>query len=257
MSPASRSARMAPALPAQPVNRLREPLATHVGWLPPGWLPFLQDVLDSPGFQALAAFIDERLAEGAVIYPAHPFRALELTAPQDVRVVILGQDPYHGPGQAQGLAFSVPTRERRPPSLRNIFAEIASDFGGDPATFDNDLTRWGHQGVLLLNTLLTVEDGKPASHAKRGWEPFTDSVIAAVAAEPTPKVFMLWGSHAQSKEALIPADSPHLVLKANHPSPLSAQRPPVPFVGCAHFRIANEWLAERGLSGIDWVSAAG
>ncbi|GAA5232225.1 uracil-DNA glycosylase [Verticiella sediminum] len=241
---------------ATPINRLREPLETHVGWLPPAWLPFLQDVLASPGFAELSRFIDERLAAGAIIYPAHPFRALELTAPQDVRVVILGQDPYHGPGQAQGLCFSVPDRERRPPSLRNIFAEVANTCGGDPATFSNDLTRWGHQGVLLLNTLLTVEDGKPASHAKRGWEPFTDSVIAAVANEPTPKVFMLWGSHAQSKTALIPAGSPHLVLKANHPSPLSATRPPVPFIGCGHFARANEWLAEQGLPTIDWVDPA-
>lgn len=234
-------------------NRLREPLASHVAWLPAPWRAHLEDVLQSDGFRSLAAFIDQRLAEGAVIYPAHPFRALELTAPHEVRAVILGQDPYHGPGQAQGLAFSVPNELRRPPSLRNIFNEIATDFGGNPAQFGNDLNRWGRQGVLLLNALLTVEDGQAASHAKRGWEAFTDSVIACVANDDAPKVFMLWGAHAQSKQALIPPGSPHLVLRANHPSPLSATRPPVPFLGCGHFRLANEWLAKQGLPTIDWV----
>lgn len=234
-------------------NRLREPLSAHVEWLPEPWKPALADVLASAGFAALDRYIAERLKAGAVIYPAHPFRALELTAPHQVRVIILGQDPYHGPGQAQGLSFSVPTRERRPPSLRNIFAEIATSLGGDATHFDNDLTRWGKQGVLLLNTILTVEDGQAASHARRGWEAFTDSVIAAVAADDAPKVFLLWGAHAQSKQALIPRGSPHLVLSSNHPSPLSATRPPVPFLGCGHFRRANEWLAEQGLPTIDWI----
>lgn len=234
-------------------NRLREPLAAHLAWLPDSWRACLEDVLASDTFHALAGFIEERLAQDAVIYPAHPFRALELTAPHEVRAVILGQDPYHGPGQAQGLAFSVPNDLRRPPSLRNIFNEIATDFGGNPAQFANDLTRWGRQGVLLLNTLLTVEAGQAASHAKRGWEAFTDRVIACVAQDASPKVFMLWGAHAQGKQALIPPGSPHLVLSANHPSPLSATRPPVPFLGCGHFRIANEWLAGQGLPPIDWV----
>lgn len=234
-------------------NCLREPLSAHVAWLPQAWRKALDPVLASDGFQALNRFLEQRLAAGAVIYPAHPFRALELTAPEQVRVVILGQDPYHGPGQAQGLAFSVPDGFKRPPSLRNIFNEVADNCGGDPAAYGNDLTRWGRQGVLLLNTLLTVEDGQPASHARQGWEAFTDAVIRYVADEPTPKVFMLWGAHAQSKQALMPAPTPHLVLSANHPSPLSAQRPPVPFLGCAHFRRANEWLAQQGLQPIDWL----
>lgn len=237
-------------------NRLREPLEAHVAWLPPAWRAALEPVLSSTGFQALSRYIDERLAAGATIYPAHPFRALELTAPHQVRVVILGQDPYHGPGQAQGLAFSVPDDFKRPPSLRNIFNEVAENCGGDPVAFGNDLTRWGRQGVLLLNTLLTVEDGQPASHARQGWEAFTDAVIRSVADDDAPKAFMLWGAHAQSKQALLPPESPHLVLSANHPSPLSAQRPPVPFLGCAHFRRANEWLAEQGLPTIDWLQPA-
>jgi uracil-DNA glycosylase len=238
-------------------NRLREPLSAHVSWLPAAWRATLDPVLQSEGFQALSAFIDQRLADDAVIYPAHPFRALELTAPHDVRVVVLGQDPYHGPGQAQGLAFSVPNEQRRPPSLRNMFTEIADNFGGDSAQFSNDLTRWGRQGVLLLNTLLTVEDGQPASHARRGWEAFTDAVIQRVADDSAPKVFMLWGSHAQSKQALIPPGSAHLVLSANHPSPLSAKRPPVPFIGCRHFLLANEWLEKQGLPPINWVGSTG
>ena len=238
------------------VNRLREPLSAQVAWLSAAWRPHLQSFLQSPEFQALDQFIEQRLRDGAAIYPAHPFRALELTEPHRVRVVILGQDPYHGPGQAQGFAFSVPDQQRRPPSLRNIFNEIAENCGGDANAFGNDLTRWGRQGVLLLNTLLTVEDGQPASHAKRGWEAFTDRVIAAVAQDDAPKVFMLWGSHAQSKQALIPRGSPHRGLTAHHPSPLSASRPPVPFLGCRHFRIANEWLAERGLEPIDWCGPA-
>ncbi len=197
--------------------------------------------------------MDERLAAGATIYPATPFRALELTDPADVRVVLLGQDPYHGPEQAQGLAFSVPSSQRRPPSLRNIFNEVAACYGGNPSRFNNDLSRWAQQGVLLLNTLLTVEDGKAGSHAGMGWEEFTDTIIAQLAAEPAPKVFLLWGAHAQSKRQLIPADAGHLVLTANHPSPLSAQRPPVPFVGCKHFRTANDWLAQMRRPPIDWV----
>lgn len=234
-------------------NRLREPLAAQVAWLPAAWRTLLDDALRSDSFRELSAHIDRRLDESAVIYPATPFRALELTSPHEVRAVVLGQDPYHGPGQAQGLAFSVPTSQRRPPSLRNIFNEVAANFGGDPASFNNDLGRWGRQGVLLLNALLTVEDGQAASHAKRGWEAFTDSVIAAVARDDSPKVFMLWGAHAQAKQALIPPGSPHLVLSANHPSPLSATRPPVPFLGCRHFLLANEWLAQQQLPPIDWV----
>lgn len=233
-------------------NSLRTDLTEHVQALPAAWREQLAGVLYSHTWAELTQFLQERLQAGATIYPARPLRALELTPPEAVRVVLLGQDPYHGAGQAQGLAFAVPTGFRRPPSLRNIFKEVAQDCGGNPADFDNDLTRWARQGVLLLNTLLTVEAAQPASHAKRGWEAFTDSVIASVAQHATPKVFLLWGAHAQSKRRLIPPDSPHLVLTANHPSPLSAQRPPQPFLGCGHFAAANQWLAEQGLGTIDW-----
>jgi len=203
--------------------------------------------------------LQTRLAQGAVIYPARPFRALDALQPKDVRVVILGQDPYHGPGQAQGLAFSVPDGFKRPPSLRNILQELEREFPTDHSTLvlesnvlKNDLSRWAAQGVLLLNTCLSVEDGQPASHARAGWETVTDALIACVARDPSPKVFMLWGAHAQAKRALIASQGDHLVLMANHPSPLSARRPPTPFVGCDHFRLANAWLARHNSQVIDW-----
>lgn len=168
-------------------------------------------------------------------------------------MVILGQDPYHGPGQAQGLAFSVPDDCKCPPSLRNIFKEIGRDYAldGKPG---HDLTPWVKQGVLLLNTALTVEDGQPASHAKRGWETVTDALFTQVAQDPTPKVFLLWGAHAQAKAALLPPGHAHLVLSANHPSPLSATRAPTPFIGCGHFRLTNEWLEKQGQTLIDWTA---
>ena len=234
-------------------NVLSEPLRRHAEQLPADWKALLADELASTHFATLCAYVDKRREQGATIYPARPFRALDLATPENTRVVILGQDPYHGPGQAQGLSFSVPDSFKRPRSLSNIFKEVAAEFGGDPAAFGNDLTRWAKQGVLLLNTALTVEDGEPASHAKRGWEFFTDEVIAQVAREPSPKVFMLWGGHAQTKKKLLPESSGHLVLSANHPSPLSAMRPPVPFIGCKAFSRANEWLVERGLAPIAWV----
>ena len=203
--------------------------------------------------------LESRLAQGATIYPARPFRALESLEPHAVKVVILGQDPYHGPGQAQGLAFSVPDGFKRPPSLRNILQEIEREFPTDHGTLvlesnllKNDLSRWATQGVLLLNTCLTVEDGQPASHARAGWETVTDALIACVANDPSPKVFMLWGAHAQAKQSLITNDGNHLILMANHPSPLSARRPPAPFVGCDHFRLANDWLAKQNIQIIDW-----
>jgi len=198
-------------------------------------------------------YVQARLNVGAMIYPAHPFQALTYVEPQDVRVVILGQDPYHGPGQAMGLSFSVPDDHKRPPSLRNIFNELAREFPHqNNITRSNDLSHWARQGVLLLNTVLTVEDGQPASHAKQGWEAVTDALIALVARAPGPKVFMLWGAHAQAKQSLLPPDSGHLVLKANHPSPLSARRPPLPFLGCGHFGHANRWLVEQGRPAINW-----
>jgi uracil-DNA glycosylase len=213
------------------------------------WQPLIQDFLNSTSGQQLQSFLQTRLQEGAVIYPPHPFKALELTALQDVRVVILGQDPYHGAGQAEGLAFSVAQGIKIPPSLRNMFKERQRDLGIPPAAHGS-LMSWAAQGVLLLNTTLTVEDGQPASHAKRGWEQLSDQLIQACAKKPKPVAFLLWGGHAQAKQALIAAhnaDARHLVLTANHPSPLSALRPPAPFMGCGHFSKVRAGLAARGI----------
>ena len=223
----------------------------------PSWTPVVEGFLASPTGQKLSQFVAQRLAEGAVIYPSHPLRALELTPLPAVKVVILGQDPYHGPNQAHGLAFSVRHGNRIPPSLRNIFKEIdrgAAQAGlaatSSSALRSGSLEAWAQQGVLLLNTCMTVEDGAPGSHAKQGWEALTDALIQAVAAGADPVVFMLWGAHAQAKRGLIKGE--HLVLTANHPSPLSANRPPQPFVGCGHFVAANAWLQARGHKVIEW-----
>jgi uracil-DNA glycosylase len=213
------------------------------------WQPLVAAFLNTAGGQQLHAFLQTRLKEGAVIYPPHPFKALEFTALKSVRVVILGQDPYHGPGQAEGLAFSVASGVKIPPSLRNIFKERQRDLGIPPAT-SGSLQSWAQQGVLLLNTTLTVEDGQPAVHAKRGWELLTDRLIEACAQKQESVAFLLWGGHAQAKQALIEAHNPdrrHLVLTANHPSPLSALRAPRPFIGCGHFSAARQGLTVRGV----------
>ncbi|MBC7376642.1 MAG: uracil-DNA glycosylase [Burkholderiaceae bacterium] len=223
-----------------------------------GWAPTVNAFLANDAGFGLSAFVQDRLARGAVIYPPRPFRALELTPLASVKVVILGQDPYHGPGQAEGLAFSVPAGVRVPPSLRNIFKEIHRDLGHTmPA--QGSLAGWAMDGVLLLNTSLTVEDGQPASHARRGWETLTDSLLAHVAASVPACAYLLWGAHAQAKAPLIEdVSAAHgrkaLILKANHPSPLSALRPPLPFIGCGHFSQASKWLAEQGVS-LDWRMA--
>lgn len=208
-----------------------------------GWQPLVDDFFAGAVGQKLQGFLRERLDAGAVIFPPQPLRALELTPPEDVRVVILGQDPYHGRGQAEGLAFSVAPGVALPPSLRNIFKELQRDLGTAPPPFPNpggSLVKWATHGVLLLNTCLTVEEAQPASHAGRGWEVLTDAVIRHVSDGAKPVVFMLWGSHAQSKRALIDVKR-HKVLMSNHPSPLSALRPPVPFIGCGHFGEARAW----------------
>jgi uracil-DNA glycosylase len=223
-------------------------LAEHIAQLSPAWQPVFQETQVAQAIASLSSMLADRLHAGAQIYPSAPFSALMDIAPSEVRVVILGQDPYHGPGQAQGLAFSVPDGMKRPPSLRNIFKEI----GIPLSQAESDLTRWVRQGVFLLNTVLTVEDGSPASHAKKGWEVVTDALIRHVANQPQPKVFMLWGAHAQQKQALIPTTANHLVLMANHPSPLSASRPPLPFLGCGHFEQANLWLQVQGHSPVSW-----
>lgn len=214
------------------------------------WRPILQQYWRSSQGQALLGALADRLRAGATIYPPEPFRALELTPLANVRVVILGQDPYHGAGQAEGLAFSVRDGVRIPPSLRNIYNEVAREFGGTPPP-SGSLKAWAAQGVLLLNTCLTVEEGAPASHARMGWEALTDAIIAACSADDQPKVFFLWGAHAQAKAALVDG-SRHLVLQANHPSPLSARRPPVPFIGCGHFAQANGWFTQKKQEPINW-----
>ncbi|MGJ7581435.1 uracil-DNA glycosylase [Variovorax sp. RHLX14] len=208
-----------------------------------GWQPLVDDFFAGAVGQKLQAFLQERLSAGAVIFPPQPLRALELTPPEEVRVVILGQDPYHGRGQAEGLAFSVAPGVAIPPSLRNIFKELERDLGTPPPAFPvpgGSLVKWATHGVLLLNTCLTVEEGQAASHAKKGWEVLTDAVIRHVANGERPVVFMLWGAHAQSKRALID-EQRHKVLLSNHPSPLSAVRPPLPFIGSGHFGEARRW----------------
>lgn len=228
-------------------------------WTPEAWpvAPDWQLLTDvffaSSSGQALGRSIRARLDVDAVIYPPQPLRALALTAMADTRVVILGQDPYHGPGQAEGLAFSVARGVRLPPSLRNIYKELARA-SGEPflPPVHGSLVHWAQQGVLLLNTCLTVEQGAAASHAGLGWEVLTDAVIAELNAHGRPKVFLLWGNHAQAKAVRID-EGRHRVLRANHPSPLSALRPPVPFIGCGHFTESNRFLRECGDLPVQWL----
>lgn len=233
---------------ADPATQLRS--AQPADWpVAPGWQALVGGFFASARGQALLDFLRARLAAGAAIFPPQPLRALALTPPERVRVVILGQDPYHGRGQAEGLAFSVAPGIRLPPSLQNIFKEMQRDLGVPFPPFPRpggSLVQWATSGVLLLNTCLTVEEGQAASHAGKGWEQLTDAVIRHVAEGERPVVFMLWGSHAQSKRALIPADRGHLVLTSNHPSPLSALRPPVPFIGCGHFGKARAFREQHG-----------
>ena len=245
-------------------NRLREPLRDVFSRVPPAWRSVTDAFIGSATGSALADFVDQRVRDGAFVYPGAVFRALEFNPPEAVRVVIRGQDPYHGAGQAQGLAFSVAAGlGKLPPSLRNLLQEVAADTGAAPICRD-DLSAWARQGVLLLNSVLSVEDGAPQSHAGRGWEALTDALLARVAEQAAPVVFMLWGNAAQRKRALVEAAaapsggamraSAHLVLCANHPSPLAARRPPLPFIGCRHFSQANTFLAAQrpGEDAIRW-----
>jgi len=217
--------------------------------LEPSWKSRVGDYLKRDDIQALSAFLRERRAAGARIYPPGPkiFAAFDATPFDAVKVVILGQDPYHGPGQAHGLCFSVQPGVAVPPSLDNIFKEIQSDLG--IARPDHGcLTPWAQRGVLLLNAVLTVEDGQPGSHQGKGWEGFTDHVVDTLNREREGLVFLLWGSYAQAKGRVIDAQR-HRVLKAPHPSPLSAHRG---FLGCRHFSAANEYLRRREQTPIDW-----
>jgi uracil-DNA glycosylase len=234
-------------------NRLTRPLGQLLDADFGDWQPLLQAWRASAAGQALIQAVDARVAAGAVVYPAQVFRALELTPLARTRVVILGQDPYHGPGQAEGLAFSVPEGQRHPPSLRNIFKELQRSQGTPPPA-SGSLVHWAEQGVMLLNTTLTVEDGQAASHARLGWQALTDAICEVLSKDSSPKVFMLWGAHAQAKLPLIAVAGPqHRVLQANHPSPLSALRPPVPFIGCGHFAQASRFLLDCGRGAVAWA----
>jgi uracil-DNA glycosylase len=217
----------------------------HESWKTP-----LQSEFQSDYMAQLKAFLVAEKAAGKQIYPKGSawFRALDLTPLDTVRVVILGQDPYHGPSQAHGLCFSVPPGVRPPPSLINIYKELESDLGL-PRANHGFLEHWAKQGVLLLNSVLTVEMAKAASHQKKGWEQFTDAVIRLVNAKDQPVVFLLWGAYAQKKAAFVD-NTKHLVLTAAHPSPLSAHNG---FMGCRHFSRCNAFLASKGLAPIDWA----
>jgi uracil-DNA glycosylase len=221
--------------------------------VPESWRAVLEPVLASPKSRALGGFLKTEEAAGKPIYPPRGTRlaALELTPLDSVKVVILGQDPYHGPGQAHGLSFSVQPGVKVPPSLVNIYKELERDLGL-PRPAHGNLSSWARQGVLLLNNALTVEDGKPASHQGRGWEEITDAIVAAVAAKAEPCVFMLWGSHAKKKAASVPGlmQSHHLILTAPHPSPLSAH---TGWFGSGHFSKANAFLEAQGRGAVDWA----
>ena len=217
--------------------------------LEPSWKQVLAAEFDRDYMQSLRGFLQQEKQQRKVIYPpgTQIFSAFDHTPFDQVKVVILGQDPYHGPGQAHGLCFSVPQGVRTPPSLVNIFKEIQRDLGC-PAPGHGNLAKWADQGVLLLNATLTVEQGKAGSHQRKGWEQFTDAAIEHLNREREGLVFMLWGSYAQKKGAIIDRQK-HLVLTAPHPSPLSAHRG---FIGCGHFSRANEYLREQGKEPIDW-----
>jgi uracil-DNA glycosylase len=216
----------------------------------PSWKEILKDEFESEYMKKLLNYLDERESAGVIIYPPKGliFNAFLQTPFCKVRVVILGQDPYHGPGQAHGLSFSVENDVSFPPSLKNIFKELTNDIPGFVKPENGNLTHWATQGVLLLNTTLTVEAGKPSSQQKQGWEIFTDHVISKLSDEKQNLVFLLWGKHAQSKKTLIDTKK-HVVLEAAHPSPFSAHNG---FLGCRHFSKTNHILIEKGQKPIEW-----
>jgi uracil-DNA glycosylase len=213
------------------------------------WKSALKNEFSKPYFPEIVTFLKTERALGKVIYPPGSllFNAFNTTPFEKVKVVLLGQDPYHGKGQAHGLSFSVPDGIRPPPSLVNIFKELHSDTGV-PIPAHGNLSKWAQQGVLLLNACLTVRENDPLSHSKIGWTTFTDSVISTISAAKKNVVFLLWGKFAQEKQALIDATK-HLVLKAAHPSPYSANNG---FFGCRHFSKANDYLVKNGIDPVDW-----
>ena len=213
------------------------------------WKNVLKEEFDKPYFRDLVDFLHKEKSEGKVIYPPGPkiFRAFDLTPFDQVRVIILGQDPYHGPGQAEGLSFSVPHGIKLPPSLQNIYKEIESDTGISTAGRDGSLIHWAEQGVFLLNAVLTVRASEPTSHSKIGWTNFTDAVIKALSDHKEGVIFLLWGNYARSKRDLID-HSRHHVLEAAHPSPLARGA----FFGCRHFSQANNILINKKQNPIKW-----
>ncbi len=217
------------------------------------WKKVLKDEFEQPYFQGIASFLKKAKADGKTIYPPGSliFNAFNTTPFEDVKVVILGQDPYHRPGEAMGLSFSVPKGVRTPPSLKNIYKELNDDLGV-PIPNHGDLTNWAEQGVFLLNAMLTVERSKAGSHQKIGWQNFTDAVIRKLSEEREGLVFMLWGNFAKRKKELID-ENRHLVLEAAHPSPLAGGA----YFGSRHFSQANAYLEEHGKEGIDWGAVKG
>lgn len=216
----------------------------------PSWKALLKAEFSKTYFQQIVTFLKTEKAQGKIIYPPGPliFNAFNTTPFDQLAVVIIGQDPYHGAGQAHGLSFSVPAGIKPPPSLVNIFKEIQQDIGIAMPQQYGDLTKWAKQGVLMLNASLTVRAGEPFSHAKFGWADFTDAVIHKISDEKKGIVFLLWGKFAQEKQALID-ETKHLVLKAAHPSPFSADKG---FFGCRHFSKTNQYLVQNGHPPIDW-----
>ncbi|MFS1946916.1 uracil-DNA glycosylase [Vibrio lentus] len=218
---------------------------------PKTWESIINDEREKEYFQSVLAFVEQQRNSGKTVYPPQEqmFSAFDMTPFESVRVVILGQDPYHGANQAHGLAFSVLPGVKIPPSLRNMYKELAQDIEGFEIPSHGYLDTWASQGVLMLNTVLTVEEAKAHSHAKCGWEAFTDTIIAELNQRSEPIIFLLWGAHAQKKGQAIDADKHH-VLVAPHPSPLSARRG---FFGCQHFSMTNELLSSINQQPIDWT----